>query len=158
MRKVPCFNPDCWSRRVHHERPDTPRGQVFVEVADDWDGYAAFCSYMCAIESGYMSMSIVDSVCQKCFVASKGEHAVHHHGTWKCVKPEVDETEFLLLWAAREKRLQEFRERFGKKKCPRCGDERTQEERRNGQYVTSCLGCWLPYVEWDTWKETETTI
>lgn len=123
------------------------------DVADDWDGYAAFCSFMCAIEAGYMSMSIVDGVCKKCFVASQGENAVHHHGTWKCVKPEVDDDEFALLWAAREKRLQEFREKFGKKKCPRCENTGTHEERYHGQYVTVCTGCWLPYVEWDTWKE-----
>src|SRR5271157_2372325 len=94
MRKVPCFNPSCWSRRVHHERPDTPRGQVMCEVQDNWDGYAAFCSMMCAIEAGYMSLSLHDAPCKKCFVASKGENAIHHHGTWKCVKPEVDEQVF----------------------------------------------------------------
>jgi len=107
---------------------------------------------MCAIESGYMSLSIHDAPCTKCFVISKGENVVHHHGTWKCVKPEVDHAEFQRLWLEREKRLKAFRWKY-EKKCPRCGGTGTQEERLNGQYVTSCVGCWLPYMEWDTWKE-----
>ena len=161
MRKVPCFNPSCWSRRVHHERPDDPRGQVMCEVPDNWDGYAAFCSMMCAIEAGYMSLSIKDAPCKKCFVASKGENFVHHHGTWKCVKPELvdddfstGEQKFQDLWREREERLQKFRDKI-EKKCPRCGSKGTQEERQFGMYVTSCVGCWLPYVDWDTWKESD---
>lgn len=114
MRKVPCFNPACWSRRVHHERPDVFRGQVFVEVVDDWDGYAAFCSMTCALEAGYTSLSTLDAPCKKCFVESNGRNVIHHHGTWKCVKPEIEEKQFVSLWAAREEQLQAFREKLQK--------------------------------------------
>lgn len=114
MRKVPCFNPDCWSRRVHHERPDVPRGQRFVEVPDDWDGSHAFCSMMCAVESGFMSLNpTIGSLCKKCFVAVKGQDVIYHHSNWQCVKPEVDEEEFQRLWIEREERLQAFREKYG---------------------------------------------
>ncbi len=63
-RMVPCFNPACWSRRVHHEMPDVPRGQRMCEVPNDWEGYAAFCSMMCAVEAGYMSLSPKGEVCK----------------------------------------------------------------------------------------------
>jgi hypothetical protein len=113
MRKVPCFNPDCWSRRIHHERPDEPRGQRFVEVPDNWDGSHAFCSMMCAVESGFMSLvPAAYGPCKKCFVAVKGEDVIYHHGTWKCVRPEVTEDEFQQLWIGREERMQAFRDKL----------------------------------------------
>ena len=112
-RRVPCFNPDCWSRRVHHEMPDVPRGQVFIDVPDDWDGYGAFCSMMCAIESGYMSLTPTAEPCKKCFVFGKG-YLIHHHGTWKCVRPEVTEEEFQQFWGQREESLRAFREKLAK--------------------------------------------
>ncbi len=110
-RMVPCFNPACWSRRVHHEMPDVPRGQRMCEVPNDWEGYAAFCSMMCAVEAGYMSLSPNGEVCKKCFVASGG-NPIYHHDTWTCYRPEVVEEEFQRLWDEREARMQAFRERL----------------------------------------------
>jgi len=53
--KVYCSNPKCWSRRVHHERQDTPRGQQIIEVLEDHEG-CAFCSITCACEAGYYNV------------------------------------------------------------------------------------------------------
>lgn len=52
MKKVPCSNPSCYSRRRHFEDQDTERGQQEVEVQDDYTG-KAFCSLTCACEAGY---------------------------------------------------------------------------------------------------------
>lgn len=38
----------CAERRIHHERPDTPRGPQYVEVPDDYEG-PAFCSITCKL-------------------------------------------------------------------------------------------------------------
>jgi len=46
MKKVPCSGPGCEKRRIHYERPDTPRGTVLVEVPDTYEGNA-FCSIEC---------------------------------------------------------------------------------------------------------------
>ncbi len=47
-KKQQCNGPHCTSRRVHHERPDTPRGVQYVEVPEDYSG-PAFCSISCQI-------------------------------------------------------------------------------------------------------------
>jgi len=112
---------------------------------------------MCAVESGFMCLNILvcGGPCKKCFVAVRGQDVIYHHSNWKCVRPEPTEEEFQRLWTEREERMRSFREKFKmkyEKKCPRCGSTGTQEERQFGMYVTSCVGCWLPYVEWDTWK------
>jgi len=60
-------------------------------------------------------MSLVPAAygpCKKCFVAVKGEDVIYHHGTWKCVRPEVTEEEFQRLWIEREERMQRFREKY----------------------------------------------
>jgi hypothetical protein len=46
MKKLPCASPICGERRVHHERPDTPRGQQYCEVRANHTG-PAFCSLNC---------------------------------------------------------------------------------------------------------------
>jgi hypothetical protein len=48
MKQVPCAGPGCADRRVHFERPDTPRGIQMVEVPDDHEGLA-FCSITCSL-------------------------------------------------------------------------------------------------------------
>jgi hypothetical protein len=59
MKKVPCGNPDCGSRRIHWEDQDTPRGQQMIEVKDDFNEKAkAFCSFTCLFESGYSAISV----------------------------------------------------------------------------------------------------
>lgn len=53
MKQIPCSNPTCSDRRVHHERPFEKRPHVMIEVSDDWDGKPyMFCSYECACYSG----------------------------------------------------------------------------------------------------------
>jgi hypothetical protein len=69
---------------------------------------------MCAVESGFMSLNpTVGTLCKKCFVVVKGQDVIYHHGTWNCVKPEVNEEEFQRLWAEREERMRLFREKYG---------------------------------------------
>lgn len=46
-RLVACAGPSCATRRVHHERPDTPRGQQYVRVPLGYDGQRVFCSLEC---------------------------------------------------------------------------------------------------------------
>jgi hypothetical protein len=45
MKKVPCSGPGCSDRRRHYES-DEPRGTIYVEVPDEYDG-PAFCSIEC---------------------------------------------------------------------------------------------------------------
>lgn len=52
MKKVPCSNPDCNKRRIHHERPDETRETVLCDVPDDHAG-KVFCSITCACMAGY---------------------------------------------------------------------------------------------------------
>lgn len=51
MPKQACAGPGCASRRIHHERPDEPRGRQMVEVPEDHKGLA-FCSITCALLAG----------------------------------------------------------------------------------------------------------
>lgn len=46
MKKIPCANATCGERRIHHERPDEPRGTQMVQVADDYEG-RVYCSIEC---------------------------------------------------------------------------------------------------------------
>lgn len=47
-KKIPCAGPGCANRRVHHERPDEPRGVQMVEVPESYDGNATvYCSIEC---------------------------------------------------------------------------------------------------------------
>lgn len=54
-KRVVCAYPECRLRRVHHERPDEPRGPQYVEVAWNYEG-KAYCSMTCAIMDGSMSL------------------------------------------------------------------------------------------------------
>jgi hypothetical protein len=45
-KKVPCSAEGCSDRRIHHERPDTPRGTQYCEVKANHTG-PAFCSLNC---------------------------------------------------------------------------------------------------------------
>lgn len=56
MKTLPCKYPDCGARRVHHERPDEPRGHQQVEVPDRYDEASpVFCSLSCAMMDGWMT-------------------------------------------------------------------------------------------------------
>ncbi len=112
FRKVPCFNQRCWSRRVHHERPDEPRGQQMVEVPLDWDGSCAFCSITCACEAGFMTLRVgKDDICKKCYVRGDG-YEIQHSPEWICTRPEVTEAQFLKVRAERDERLARFRQTY----------------------------------------------
>jgi hypothetical protein len=55
--KLPCKFPRCGERRIHHDRPDEPRGTQLVEVPDTTSEYdPVFCSYTCAIADGWMCL------------------------------------------------------------------------------------------------------
>jgi hypothetical protein len=45
-KKVPCSIEGCSGRRIHHERPDTPRGTQWCTVKENHAG-PAFCSLSC---------------------------------------------------------------------------------------------------------------
>ena len=45
-KRVPCMGPNCALRRVHHERPDTPRGQQYLWVPEDHEA-PVFCTIEC---------------------------------------------------------------------------------------------------------------
>ena len=45
-KKIKCSGPGCENKRVHHERPDTPRGPQYLDVPEDYYG-KAFCSIEC---------------------------------------------------------------------------------------------------------------
>jgi hypothetical protein len=45
-KKVPCSSPSCSSRRIHHGRPDEPRGTVWLDVPEGFEGHA-YCSVEC---------------------------------------------------------------------------------------------------------------
>lgn len=47
MKKVPCSGPSCSGRRPYYEK-DNPRGIVYVEILDKYDG-KAFCSIECML-------------------------------------------------------------------------------------------------------------
>ncbi len=49
MRKIKCSGPGCEDRRVHHEKPDVPRGPQYVEVPDDYGDVKAYCSIECCM-------------------------------------------------------------------------------------------------------------
>lgn len=51
-KKIPCGNPECCMRRIHHERQDEMRPQQMVEVPEDYMG-KSFCSITCACIAGY---------------------------------------------------------------------------------------------------------
>jgi hypothetical protein len=55
MKKIPCSGPGCSSRRIHYERPETPRGEQLVEVPDGHEG-KAYCSLTCALMDGAMKL------------------------------------------------------------------------------------------------------
>lgn len=48
FKMVDCDGPHCAERRIHHERPDTPRGIQRVEVPQNHTG-PAFCSIECSM-------------------------------------------------------------------------------------------------------------
>ena len=56
MKTIPCGNPSCSERRIHHERPDEMRPQQQCEVPDDYQGLS-FCSISCACMAGYYSVT-----------------------------------------------------------------------------------------------------
>ena len=57
MKRLPCKHEKCGERRVHHDRPDTPRGVRFVDVPDDFtEDDPVFCSITCAVLDGWMSL------------------------------------------------------------------------------------------------------
>jgi hypothetical protein len=56
MKKIPCGNPECCKRRIHHERQDEMREQQIVEVPDDYNG-KSFCSITCACMAGYYDVT-----------------------------------------------------------------------------------------------------
>jgi len=55
MKKKPCSYAKCKDYRIHHERPDEPRGVQWVEVPDGHEG-KAYCSITCACLAGAMSV------------------------------------------------------------------------------------------------------
>ena len=57
MKTRDCDNPRCGDRRVHHDMPDTPRGQRQLVLPDDYpDNKVCFCSITCACEAGYYNV------------------------------------------------------------------------------------------------------
>lgn len=40
-------------------------------------------------------------------------------------------------------------------RCPRCGDDRIQTNRHNGEWVEECVGCWLDKREFNRYIELE---
>jgi len=46
FKLIDCSGPHCAERRIHHERPDTPRGIQSVRVPQNYVG-PAFCSIEC---------------------------------------------------------------------------------------------------------------
>jgi len=65
-KKLPCCYPECWQRRIHHERPDVPRGQQSIEVhADTPEDAPVFCSITCACMDGWMTVRYEDVETQK---------------------------------------------------------------------------------------------
>lgn len=57
--KRPCSYNECSSRRVHHERQDTPRGTQYIEVPDNIpQDKKAYCSFTCAIMDGSMTLNV----------------------------------------------------------------------------------------------------
>lgn len=57
MKSLPCCNPNCNKRRIHHEQQDVMRETRMVEVDDDTTVYdAVFCSITCACMDGWMSL------------------------------------------------------------------------------------------------------
>ena len=55
-KRVVCAYEGCKLRRVHHERPDEPRGPQSVEVPWNYEGNA-YCSMTCAIMNGAMKLT-----------------------------------------------------------------------------------------------------
>ena len=47
MKKLPCSGSGCSNRRKHYESMD-PRGIIYVEVPDEYEG-KAFCSIECRV-------------------------------------------------------------------------------------------------------------
>jgi hypothetical protein len=55
-KKIPCGNPTCDQRRIHHERQDEMRPHQMVEVDANYNG-KAFCSITCACYAGYFHVT-----------------------------------------------------------------------------------------------------
>lgn len=55
MKKIPCGNPKCYARRPHHESMKDTRPHRVLEMPDDFMG-KAFCSFTCALASGFFSL------------------------------------------------------------------------------------------------------
>ena len=55
MKKIPCGNPSCDQRRIHHEYQDIKRPHRMIEVPDDFVG-KTFCSITCACIAGYFDV------------------------------------------------------------------------------------------------------
>ena len=51
-----CSYDKCGDRRVHWERPFTPRGPQKIMVPDDYTGTRQYCSFECAIYDGAYSV------------------------------------------------------------------------------------------------------
>ena len=111
-RRVPCFNQRCWSHRIHHERPDEPRGQQMCDVPLEWDGSCAFCSITCACEAGFMTLRLNDEkICKKCFVLNDS-YRIQHSPDWVCTRPEVTEEQYQETKVRNDERLAQFRQRI----------------------------------------------
>lgn len=55
--KRPCNGPGCDKYRIHHERPDEPRGVKYVDAPDDYPlDKPVYCSITCALMGGAISM------------------------------------------------------------------------------------------------------
>lgn len=58
MKEIKCFYDRCGDRRIHHERPDTPRPHRTAKVPDDYVVHKPwYCSYECAILDGAYSVT-----------------------------------------------------------------------------------------------------
>lgn len=108
--KRECKAPDCAERRIHHERPDVPRGPQYVEVPDDYPAHRpVFCSMTCAIMGGYMTLNGTGNDCPKCLVAG---HKIEHHSGYVCDQSEVTQEQVDEVKVENARRLAEFKAKY----------------------------------------------
>lgn len=87
--RVECSYEGCGERRIHHERPDEPRGKVLVEVPDGHDD-ETYCSITCAAMDGYfdrekkaMEKALAEEYQRGPLCAACG-HLPRQHTKWGC--------------------------------------------------------------------------
>ena len=87
MKRVLCASTSCPSRRVHHERPDIPRGEQWFWVPEETPG-PCYCSVECSV---YGKKELEEEICLKELASASQTPSTSMNGS-ACTGEETQST------------------------------------------------------------------